>query len=750
MDSGWRERTARPLTVMLPSQSREVPIAAGPPPAILIVDDNAGKRLALRAMLAPLDLVVEEADSGRAALRAILRQNFALILMDVRMPTLDGYGTAKLIRQRRASALTPIIFITAFGSDETETAAAYETGAVDFVFAPVLPGVLRAKVAVFVDLFVATQELQSSFDAITGLNAAMRDSEIRTQAVLDNVSEGIVIIDENGLIESVNLSVERLFGYEPQEPVGRPFASLIETERQGEIPAIAAAAAGSSAQSRVRGPAADTVGRRCDGSTFPMELELGRMAYGDRVHTLAVVRDISERKSHTAALEHQALHDDLTGLANRTLFGQHVVKALAIAKRDDEPRSVLVMDLNGFKQVNDTLGHDHGDALLKLVGGRLQSVLRDADTVARLGGDEFAILPEGATDLVAAAGVAWKIQKACEPPFAISGELIHIDSSVGIALYPEHGTNTTDLLRRADLAMYEAKRSGAAHAVFDAEHEQQLARHLALLGDLRTCIARDQLVLHYQPKIDLSTRSVSGVEALIRWNHPSLGLLAPGSFMPEVERIELIEPVTRWVLDEALRQQQSWRNKGLDLTVAVNIAAGSLRPESDLPDTVADLITGYGAGADRLTLELTERSLIEAGAPEVLNRLHLMGVGVSVDDFGTGYSSLAYLQRLPVDEIKVDRSFVTDLLKASDNEVIVRSTVDLAHNLGLRVVAEGVEDEDVLELLAGYGCDSAQGFFFSRPRSAAELEAWLTESTYAAPPLPGPGPSTPALRLISA
>jgi EAL domain-containing protein (putative c-di-GMP-specific phosphodiesterase class I) len=204
------------------------------------------------------------------------------------------------------------------------------------------------------------------------------------------------------------------------------------------------------------------------------------------------------------------------------------------------------------------------------------------------------------------------------------------------------------------------------------------------------------------------------------------------------------------VLDEALRQQQIWRSEGLDLTIAVNIAAGSLRPQSDLPDTVADLIAGYGASADSLTLELTERSLIEAGAPEVLNRLHHMGVGVSVDDFGTGYSSLAYLQRLPVDEIKVDRSFVTDLLKASDNEVIVRSTVDLAHNLGLRVVAEGVEDEDVLDLLAGYGCDSAQGFLFSRPRAAAELQAWLTESTYAAPRPFGPSPSTAPLRLISA
>jgi diguanylate cyclase (GGDEF)-like protein/PAS domain S-box-containing protein len=708
----------------------ETPSAARPPPAILLVDDNDGKRLALRAMLEPLDLIVVEAGSGRAALRACMGQNFALILMDVRMPKMGGYETAKLIRQRHASAQTPIIFVTSFGLDETETASAYASGAVDFVFAPVLPDVLRAKVSVFVALFVAAEEVRSSLAAITVLNAAMRDSEIRTQAVLDHVSDGIFILDENGLIESVNRSVDQLFGYPPEQPIGCPFEFVIAKEHRADFRDLKIATPRSSAESSTPTRGADTVGRRSDGSTFPMEVALGQMPHRDRVYTLAVVRDVSERTAHTAALQHQALHDSLTGLANRTLFGQHVVTALATAKRADEPRSVLVMDLNGFKNVNDTHGHDHGDALLQQVAGRLQGVLREADTVARLGGDEFAILPEGPTDLVAAAAVAWKVQQACGAPFEICGELLHVASSIGIALYPDHGTNTSDLLRRADLAMYEAKRSGASHAVFDAEHEQQLARHLALLGDLRNCIAREELVLHYQPKVDLTTNTVSGVEALIRWHHPTLGLLAPGSFMPEVERIELIAPITRWVLDEALCQQRAWRDDGLDLTVAVNIAASSLRPDSELPSTVAELIAQRGGAPDRLTLELTERSLIEAGAPGILNSFHEMGVKVSIDDFGTGYSSLAYLQRLPVDEIKVDRSFVTNLIKAGGNEVIVRSTVDLAHNLGQRVVGEGVEDAEVLDLLVDYGCDSAQGFFFSRPCAAAHLSSWLTDSAY--------------------
>jgi diguanylate cyclase (GGDEF)-like protein/PAS domain S-box-containing protein len=685
--------------------------AGRPPPAILLVDDNAGKRLALRAIIAPLGHSIVEADSGRAALRAVLHRNFALILMDVRMPTMDGYETAKLIRQRPDSALTPIIFVTAFGRDELETAEAYASGAVDFVFAPVLPDVLRAKVAVFVDLFVAT----------------VQESELRTQAILDNVSDGIFILDENGIIESVNHSVERLFGYTPDQLIGHPLAFVVTPDGQAGV-----VASGPSSAALAFGRELSTVGRRSDGSRFSLEIEHGEMVHAQRALTLAVVRDVSERQAHTAALEHQALHDGLTGLANRALFGHQVVHALAAAERAEEPRSVLVMDLDGFKRVNDTLGHDHGDALLKAVGSRLQTVLRADDTVARLGGDEFAVLPSGPTDLVAAAAIAWKIQQACEPPFVIGDEFVHVAASVGIALYPEHGTNAADLLRRADLAMYEAKRSGTAHAVFDAAQEQQLARHLALLSDLRHCITREELVLHYQPKIDLATREISGVEALIRWCHPKLGLLAPGSFMPEAERIELIEPMTRWVLDETLRQQKAWSDDGLHLTVAVNIAAASLRNASDLPDTVGELIAKWGGAPHRLTLELTERALIETGAPDVLASLHAMGVNVSIDDFGTGYGSLAYLQRLPVDELKVDRSFVTSLVEGGDDAVIVRSTIELAHNLGLHAVAEGVEDASVLEMLIEYGCDGAQGFFFSRPCPPAVLTSWLSDSTYTA------------------
>jgi diguanylate cyclase (GGDEF)-like protein len=713
------------------TDQRPVKAPAAPPPAVLLVDDDPGKRLAIRAILAPLDLDVVEAQSGRSALRAVLRQNFAIVLMDVRMPTLNGYETARLIRQRPQTRLTPIIFVTASVKEQPmATATAYASGAVDFIFTPIIPDVLRAKVSTFVDLFLQSQRLQRSLESITVLNAALHDSEERAHAVLQNVADGIVTADEQGLIESFNRSARRLFGYSEQEAIGRPLRLIIAPSDQEDLSDPAQATANPPTAIDPPARPTETMGRRKDGSCFPIEIETSRMQIGDQTIVIACIRDVSERKAYTDALGHQALHDALTGLPNRTLFADRINRAIASADRVGEPRAVLVLDLEGFKRVNDTLGHDRGDTLLKEIAKRLTATLRETDTLARLGGDEFAILLDGASDLPAAATAAWKIQQACDQGFMLDDEIVRVSASVGIALFPEHGKTTADLLRRADLAMYDAKRSGASYAVYDAAQEKQLARSLALLADLRDCVIRDELVVHYQPLIDLATRRTTGVEALVRWRHPKQGLLQPASFLPQAERTALIAPLTRWVLNNALRQQQTWRDEGVDLTMAVNISARTLKPTGDLPDTVAELTKIWDTPSDRLTLELTESALIEPAAPDVLTRLHEMGGKVSIDDFGTGYSSLAYLQNLPVDQIKVDRSFVMNLASVPGDAVIVRSTIDLAHNLGMTVVAEGVENQTTLDILAEYGCDSAQGNFFSRALAAEELTPWLTESPY--------------------
>ena len=700
-------------------------------PSVLVVNDRMSQRVAIRAMLAPLDVVVVEAESGRAALRAVLRHRFAVILMDVRMPSMDGYETAGLIRQRSDSSQTPIIFITAFGRDDDRASqAAYESGAIDFIVSPVVPEVLRAKVSGLVQLFMTSQELQRSLDSITRLNAALRDSQASTEAVMDSVADGIVTVGEAGEIESLNPAARVLFGYREEEVIGQPLTLMIAPARREEFPELAGASLGMRVGARVENRAIETLGCRRDGSTFAMDVEQRMISLGGRSLTLAFVRDVSERKAYTESLERHALHDGLTGLANRTLFCEHGVTALAAGNRNHEPRALVVMDLDGFTHVNDALGHDQGDLLLKQVAKRLVAVLREADVVARLGGDEFAILPGGTTDLTAAAELAWKIQHACKPGFVITDQVVHLSASVGIAMFPEHGSTPAALLRRAGAAMHLAKRTGAGHAVFDATQETAVARQLALLVDLRECAARGELVLHYQPKIDLATREISGVEALVRWQHPELGLLAPDSFMPEVERTALIEPVTRWVLAEALRQQRRWREAGFDLTLAVNISPHSLRRGSSLPALVAELTQTWGTAPERLTLELTEGALIEAPAPEILDRLDKMGERISIDDFGTGHSSLAYLQPLPVDEIKIDTSFTINLSADSDTAIIVQSMIDLAHSLGLTVVAEGVENQAAMDQLIAYGCDSAQGYFFGRPCAAEALTRWLSESPY--------------------
>jgi len=426
-----------------------------------------------------------------------------------------------------------------------------------------------------------------------------------------------------------------------------------------------------------------------------------------------------------AASHHQALHDPLTGLPNRELFADRVGQAIRSADRQLRPAALLLLDLDRFKDVNDTLGHHHGDRLLGEVATRLTGVLRQVDTVARLGGDEFAVLlPE--VDAAGAPAVAEKLRVALHQPLTLDGVGIDLDASIGIAVYPDHGGDAAELLQHADVAMYAAKQTHAGFVIYDASVDQHSPRRLALLGGLRRALERDELVLHYQPKADLRSGRVLGVEALVRWQHPEHGLLGPGEFIPLAERTGLIHPLTRWVLDAALRQAAEWRRAGHELSVAVNLSTRSLL-DRDFPDQVADRLAAWGVPAGCLMLEVTESAVMAdpALALEVLGRLHALGVGLALDDFGTGYSSMAYLKALPVDELKVDRSFVGHMASSNSDAVIVRSTIDLGHNLGLHVVAEGVETRDAWEELKALGCDTAQGYHLGRPMPAADVERWL-------------------------
>lgn len=440
------------------------------------------------------------------------------------------------------------------------------------------------------------------------------------------------------------------------------------------------------------------------------------------------LQDVTERAMAAEVLRRQALHDGLTGLPNRTLLNDRLRQALQHSEVTGEPVALLMMDLDQFKEVNDALGHDHGDKLLIEMSRRLQRVLRDVDTIARLGGDEFAVLMTLGASEKGALGVAQRIRDALEQPFKLGGISVQTSASIGITLAPRHGTDAETLAQHADVAMYTAKRGGGGIAMYSPEHDQSSVRRLALLGELRRAIDNGELILHYQPVIDLRTGEVRSAEALVRWQHPEFGMMPPGEFIELAEVSGTIHALTRWVVERAVRQTRSWIESGLDLSVAVNLSVRNLY-DPDLVSWLADLLADVGLDASRLQMEITESELMDDPllAMEVLGRIKGLGSTTSIDDFGTGYSSLAYLKNLPIDQLKIDRSFVGNMARDDSDLTIVRSTIDLSHNLGLTVVAEGVEDPTALQMLAELGCDRAQGYFVSRPVAAGELEQWLRD-----------------------
>jgi diguanylate cyclase (GGDEF)-like protein len=427
-------------------------------------------------------------------------------------------------------------------------------------------------------------------------------------------------------------------------------------------------------------------------------------------------------------LRHEALHDPLTGLPNRALFHDRVRDALAAARSHSQHVAVLLMDLDRFKEVNDSLGHHHGDRLLQEVGARLERTLDPSVTVARLGGDEFAVLLPRIAQLEEAEQVAALIRRALAEPFVHDEISLELGATIGIAAAPDHGQDSSILLQRADVAMYAAKQDRSGMALYALELDQNSPRRLALVGDLRRAIEHEQLQVHYQPKVSLATTAVVGVEALVRWTHPEHGSMAPDEFIAIAEHTGLIANVTTYVLRAALAQCRSWERDGLAVGVAVNLSARSLL-DLQLPEEIQRLLGEAGVAPSCLTLEITEGSVMSdpARTVAILDRLRAMGVGLSVDDFGTGYSSLSYLKRLPVHEVKIDKSFVATMITNPNDASIVRSIVDLGHNLGLSVLAEGVEDEATWERLRQIGCDVVQGYFICRPSPASQLSDWLQD-----------------------
>jgi diguanylate cyclase (GGDEF)-like protein/PAS domain S-box-containing protein len=478
---------------------------------------------------------------------------------------------------------------------------------------------------------------------------------------------------------------------------------------------------------------AEATAERKDGHEFELDLQLVPVEDGGQLtHWVAFLRDVTDSRNEVIALKHQAMHDGLTDLPNRMMLFDRLAEALEAARSDGRLIALLLMDLDRFKEVNDTFGHHFGDVLLKQVAFRLRNQLHVDDTVARLGGDEFAIVLTSALDTNAVAMTARRILNSLQQPFVVEGQVLEVGASIGIALYPQHGSDARTLMRRADVAMYATKQSNAGFTFHERdEPESRVPDQLSLIVEMRTAIERNEFELYYQPKRHLHSGLITRVEVLIRWNHPRRGLLMPVSFVPIAERTGLIKPMTDWILDKALQQCREWQDAGAPIHVAVNVSAKSLLEET-LPSKVQSLLDKWNIDPRFLKIEITESSIMAdpAHALAIMSMLQSMGVRLSVDDFGTGYSSLTHLRELPIDEIKIDKAFVMGMLTSDADAAIVRTVIDLAHNLGKQVCAEGVEDSETLRRLEEMGCDLAQGYFISRPVPAATLMAWLSENSW--------------------
>ncbi len=554
---------------------------------------------------------------------------------------------------------------------------------------------------------------------------ALRVSETRNRAILESAADGILMLSADGRIESCNGAAERMFGRTSAGMVGASIALLVPTRSEGLHDASLTSESADAGQARF----VDLEGRRADGGVFPVEAAVSATASTGGLSFTVVLRDVTEQREYERQLAHQALHDALTGLPNRRALLDRAETAIARARRSGHLVSVLFLDLDRFKVVNDSLGHEQGDNLLRLAAERMLHSIRESDTLARIGGDEFVILCEDVESVLSITELAARLCTRLDEPFRLGESEAFVGGSIGIAIWDGGEATPDDLLRRADTAMYRAKEGGRGrYALFDEEMQAWAVARLDFETALRHAVARDEMVAHYQPVVNLTTGRVVGLEALVRWERPGHGLVPPGDFIAVAEETGLIVPIGAWVIDEACRQAGMWqRDFGqADLSMHVNLSSRQLM-EPEVIDTVRTALETHGLDPTSLTLEITESIFLDDAphALALLRELKDLGVRLALDDFGTGYSSLTYLHSYPIDEIKIDRSFV-QLLSRDTNGTIVAAIMQLSRALGLDVVAEGIEEPEQAATLLRLGCERGQGFLYSRPVSAEMMSALLT------------------------
>jgi diguanylate cyclase (GGDEF)-like protein/PAS domain S-box-containing protein len=678
-------------------------------PMVLAVDDEVFMRRTCREALEEAGFRVEEASSGKEALDLFLRLRPALVILDLVMPEMDGYETCAYLRLLKEGRHTPILAVTGL-QDTASILKAYESGASDCISKPVDGELLACRARYLVRAGRALEELDQNEARLELLGAGVESLPI-----------GITLSDAEGRIIYTNSAEAAMHGYKVEELMHQDARILAPERLHGARLLEKTKKCGVWRR--------ESVNWRKGGEEFPVQLSsvVVRNARKEFLGTATICEDITERKKNEQKIHQLAYFDPLTGLPNRTLFLDRLQKALASTDRSRQAVAVLLLDLDNFKDINDTQGHEFGDKLLKEVARRLSSCIRAADTLARLGGDEFVVMSAVRHEKTAGS-IAFRIQENFRPPFEIDGRLTYAGFSIGIALYPNDAPDLEVLLRCADTAMYRAKAGGRQNSqFFSPEMNREIMEKVALEYALREALDRQELTLCYQPQWDLQTGSRCVVEVLARWRHPELGDISPARFIPLAESSGLIYRLGEWVLRSACTQAKVWAEAGCPVErVAVNISGHQLR-QPDFTDLIDSVLAETKLDPARLELEFTEGVLMEhAGqTATIMQTLKGMGIQLSIDDFGTGYSSLSYLKHFPIDRIKIDRAFVAGIERDPGDTAIVTAVIALAHTLKIKVLAEGVETRAQLEFLQESGCSEGQGFFLGAPMKAEELVRWL-------------------------
>jgi diguanylate cyclase (GGDEF)-like protein/PAS domain S-box-containing protein len=671
---------------------------------ILVVDDIPANLAVAVDYLEDSGFQVVVAQDGEEGLERAKLVQPDLILLDVMMPGIDGFETCRRLKMIEGTRDIPVIFMTALAGT-SDKVKAFAAGAVDYVSKPFQVEELLARINTHLTLRATQQQLIRQ-------NAQLHESETRYRRLFEEAKDGVLLFDfESGLITDVNPSTVSMLGYSRDHFLNRKLWDILPFK---DVPAVESGLA--ELQTTESVSFEHWLLEAQDKSMVDVEF-VGNVyrVNGSRM-VQCNIRDITARKQAEARIRHMALHDALTGLPNRILLMDRLSHAIISACRNRERLAVLMLDLDNFKNINDSLGHHIGDGLLEAIATRLKSCLRESDVVARLGGDEFIILLPGISDKQGLEELVRKLLASLLQPFQMDGHGLQVSGSIGIALYPGDGENPGTLLRAADTAMYAAKgNTRGSYRFFTPDLDVAAQRRLMLANDLRAAYTEEQFVLHYQPQVSTNSGVITAVEALVRWEHPQHGMISPGEFIPLLEEMGLIIEVGRWILRTACMQNVAWQKQGLrPVRMAVNVSARQFY-RGDLVSTVEEALRLSQLDPKWLDLELTETLTLDDSETTIrtMHELKQLGVSLSLDDFGTGWSSLSCLRRFPLDRIKIDRSFMRDITSQPAAEAVVTSILDLARNLGLTCIAEGVETMEQLDYLEKKSCAEIQGFLYS-------------------------------------